>query len=88
MKKHELMPKWLRGFFPKKFTAITISKNTAWYRDFKTLDDESVRRHEEVHMMQYERHGWFLFIIRYLWYTIKHGYWNNPLEIEAREKSK
>ena len=87
MKNHKLMPLWLTLFFPKKFNAITISKKTAWYRDQKTLDRQDVRIHEEVHMDQYERYTWIGFILLYSFYSIKYGYWNNPLEIEAREKT-
>lgn len=25
-----------------------------------------------------------LFAVRYLWWLARHGYWNNPYEIEAR----
>jgi len=85
--KHILMPKFILIFFPKKFNAITISKTIAWYRDKKTLDRQDVRIHEEVHMDQYKRYTWIGFILLYTFYSIKYGYWNNPLEIEAREKT-
>jgi len=38
-------------------------------------------------MDQYERYTWIGFILLYTFYSIKYGYWNNPLEIEAREKT-
>jgi hypothetical protein len=28
--------------------------------------------------------GAIRFYITYLWLTIRHGYWNNPMEVEAR----
>lgn len=83
-----MMPKWLKVFFPKKYKAITVSKDTAWYVDFETLDNQSIRKHEEVHMDQFERYGWFSFVLLYVWYSIRYGYWDNPLEVEARELSK
>lgn len=41
-------------------------------------------RHELKHVEQYQRMGFFSFLIKYLWYSIRHGYYLNPLEIEAR----
>jgi len=85
--KHCLMPRWLRPFFPKRFVAITLSKNLCWYKTQEHLDNEQIRVHEGVHAEQYARHGWIGFVIRYLWFTCRHGYWENPLEVEARNKA-
>lgn len=41
-------------------------------------------RHERKHLEQIERDGRLLFSIRYLYWLARHGYWNNPYEIEAR----
>ncbi len=41
-------------------------------------------RHERAHLEQIERDGRLLFAIKYSWWTLRHGYWNNPYEIEAR----
>ena len=38
-------------------------------------------------MEQYEKYTWLGFIALYTFYSIRYGYWNNPLEIEAREKT-
>ncbi len=46
--------------------------NTAWVK------------HELKHVAQYERMGTWRFLWVYLFYSIKFGYRNNPLEIEAR----
>lgn len=46
--------------------------------------DERLLRHERKHLEQIERDGRLLFSIKYLWWTIHHGYWNNPYEVEAR----
>ena len=81
------MPMFIRGFFSHlPYTAITVSKNTAWYIDYNALDNQTLRKHEEVHMEQFERYGWFLFVIKYIYYSIRYGYWDNPFEVEAREK--
>ena len=48
------------------------------------MDNERLVRHEQAHWAQYERMGFLGFYLTYLWYTIRHGYWNNPMEVEAR----
>jgi hypothetical protein len=40
-----------------------------------------------VHWEQYQRMGVIGFYVTYLWYNIRYGYWNNPMEVEARKKS-
>lgn len=42
-------------------------------------------RHEVMHVLQYEREGFFGFLFKYLWLSIRFGYRQNPFEIEARE---
>lgn len=90
-KQHILMPSFYRGFFDfftrGKFTAITVSKDTAWYLTFVALDNKGLRAHEEVHMDQYAKYGTAKFLALYVWYSIRYGYRNNPFEIEAREVS-
>jgi hypothetical protein len=44
-------------------------------------------RHERIHVMQWWQHWIIGFVILYLYYTLKFGYWDNPLEVEARELS-
>lgn len=46
--------------------------NQAWYR------------HELAHVLQYQKFGMFGFLFRYTWYSIRYGYYHNPLELEAR----
>lgn len=41
--------------------------------------------HEQMHLQQMHRDGWLFFHLRYFYYTIRYGYWNNPYEIEARQ---
>jgi hypothetical protein len=52
------------------------------------IDEELLRKHELVHWEQYKRMGIIKFYATYLYYNIKYGYWNNPMEVEAREKSR
>jgi predicted acyltransferase len=48
------------------------------------LSDEKWVRHELKHVLQYQQNGLFLFVVKYLMYSLKHGYYNNPFEVEAR----
>jgi hypothetical protein len=41
-------------------------------------------RHELCHVRQFREHGFWLFLVKYLWESIRHGYYNNKYEIEAR----
>lgn len=40
--------------------------------------------HELKHVEQYERMGTFRFLLKYFLEHLRRGYWNNPLEAEAR----
>lgn len=42
-------------------------------------------RHEVMHVLQYEREGFFGFLFKYLWLSIRFGYRQNPFELEARD---
>ena len=42
-------------------------------------------KHELCHVQQFKQHGFFMFIIKYLYESIKVGYYNNRYEVEARE---
>ena len=80
---HKLMPKILVPFFPKKFIAITVTGNLSWYRNQEQLDRDSVRKHDDVHQRQIREDGWLKFMILYFYWSWKHGYRQNPYEIEA-----
>jgi len=58
------------------------------YLDPAHLNDESLIRHEMAHIDQIQRDGKIVFALKYMFWTMKYGYWNNPYEIEAREKEK
>lgn len=40
--------------------------------------------HELKHVQQYEQHGVFLFLWKYLLESMRNGYYNNAFEVEAR----
>jgi hypothetical protein len=48
------------------------------------MDDHGLVRHELKHLEQIERDGRVLFMVKYVWWLCRYGYWNNPYEIEAR----
>ena len=48
------------------------------------INEDALVRHEQVHWAQYQRMGAVKFYAAYLWYTLRYGYTNNPLEREAR----
>ena len=48
------------------------------------LQHEKWVLHEIKHIDQYKQHGYIGFLAKYLWESIRHGYYNNKFEIEAR----
>lgn len=64
----------------------TIHLHNTTTEDF--LKDERWVKHERTHIDQYKKYGLLKFLTLYTWYSIKYGYHNNPLEVEAREKEK
>ena len=65
------------------YDGITLPPRAVYIRAEK-LGDERLLRHEGVHWEQYRRMGAFKFYIKYIWYTLRYGYQNNPMEVEAR----
>lgn len=49
------------------------------------LLNEQWVRHEICHIRQFEEHGFAMFIFKYLVESLRHGYYNNKYEIEARQ---
>lgn len=48
------------------------------------LQNEHWLKHELCHVRQFKQHGFFTFILKYLWESIQKGYYNNKYEVEAR----
>ncbi len=48
------------------------------------LEDEAWVKHECCHIEQFRQHGFFPFLLKYLWESIRKGYYRNKYEIEAR----
>ena len=80
---------WVPGF-KKHIVGITIINRIYIRRRFLPLDlcDKKTIRlilHELVHIRQVNRMGAPAFLFFYLW-TLRKGYYDHPLEIEAREE--
>jgi hypothetical protein len=48
------------------------------------LMNESWLKHELCHIRQYRQYGLLNFLLRYLWESLKKGYYQNKYEAEAR----
>lgn len=60
----------------------TIHLHNASKNEF--LQNQRWLKHELCHVRQFQQHGYVLFIIKYLWETVKNGYYYNRFEAEAR----
>lgn len=76
--KKSRLARWL---LPKRFVAITLFGKV--YCRYSVVS-EKLATHELVHVVQQKRLGHLKFLWRYLKCHLKHGYCNNPFEIEAR----
>ena len=47
-------------------------------------NNQRLLRHERKHLEQIESDGRLKFALKYSWLTLRHGYWMNPYEVEAR----
>jgi hypothetical protein len=65
--------------------AITMPWKTIYILDEHKFN-QSLRRHELVHIEQIERDGAVMFSIKYLWWLARYGYWANPYEVDAYAK--
>lgn len=82
---------WIAMLAAKKLhsenVAITIGKKIHLYNVSKHdfLNNEKWLKHELCHIEQFKKYGFFTFIAKYLWESLKVGYYNNEYEVEARK---
>lgn len=82
---------WLARLAAKKLgvdsVAMVLGKTIHLHNTSKTgfLKDERWVKHELCHVQQFKKHGYIGFIIKYTWESIRHGYYNNRFEVEARQ---
>lgn len=69
-----------------KAVAMVLGKTIHLYNttEAEFLQDEKWVKHELCHIKQFKEHGYFFFIIKYIWESIRKGYYNNRFEVEAR----
>jgi hypothetical protein len=69
-----------------KSVAIVIGKTIHLHNTTKEdfLKNKKWLRHELCHIRQFQQHGYWGFILKYLWESIRSGYYNNKYEMEAR----
>ena len=81
---------WLAAIAAKKLdtksVAMVLGKTIHLYGSSKEafLADDNWVKHELCHVKQFKEHGYVLFIIKYLWESLRMGYHNNKYEVEAR----
>ena len=81
---------WIAKLAAKKLqsqnVAIVIGKTIHLYHVSKEnfLKDEKWVKHEICHVNQFKKYGFFNFIFKYLWESMKVGYYENKFEAEAR----
>jgi hypothetical protein len=82
---------WIAQLASKKLgsenVAIVIGNTIHLYNisGNQFLRDKKWVKHEICHLQQFKKYGKFIFIIKYLWESMKKGYYNNKYEVEARK---
>ena len=82
---------WIAKLAAKKLksknVAIVVGKTIHLYNVSRQqfLADEKWLKHELCHLQQFRESGTFIFILKYLWESFKHGYYNNKYEVQARK---
>ena len=81
---------WIAWIAAKKLratgVAIVVGKTIHLHNTSKEefLQNKQWVKHELCHIKQFQEHGYVNFIAKYLWESIRTGYYNNKYEIEAR----
>ena len=82
---------WIAKLAAKKLrsknVAIVIGSTIHLFNVTKQefLQNEKWVKHEMCHLKQFKKHGHFIFILKYLWESMRHGYHQNKYEQEARK---
>ncbi|MBZ4189678.1 DUF4157 domain-containing protein [Niabella beijingensis] len=86
IKENSWIARLAAGKLKSKNVALVIGRTIYLYGATKAafLADERWVRHELKHIEQYQRYGLLRFLFKYLVESVKHGYYNNVLEKEAR----
>lgn len=87
LKENSLLAKIAAWKMSAKQLALVLGKTIHLHNITITefIENPRLVRHELKHVEQYQRMGVPVFLWIYLWYSIRYGYYNNPLEKEARQ---
>lgn len=66
-----------------RWAGVAVPPFGAWIEPAH-LDNAALVRHELRHLEQAREMGVLRWYVTYLWYTLRYGYRNNPLEADAR----
>jgi hypothetical protein len=81
---------WLAKIAAKKLRSSSVAMvlgNTIHLHNTSKeefLQDKKWLKHELCHIEQFKKHGYIIFLVKYLWESLKKGYYNNKYEAEAR----
>jgi hypothetical protein len=81
-----IIAKWvilLARVFTPKTVGVTIFPFIFFYPPEYAVY-QSLLKHERQHLKQWLRYLWIGFPFVYIYQYLRYGYWNMPLEIEAR----
>ena len=82
---------WLAKIAAKKLgtnaVAMVLGSTIHLYNTSREefLQNEKWVKHELCHIRQFKQHGYVIFTIKYLWESLRKGYYNNKYEAEARQ---
>jgi len=67
--------------------AMVLGKTIHLYNTTEAdfLKDKRWVKHELCHIKQFAQHGYIGFLVKYLWESLRKGYYNNRFEVEARQ---
>ena len=86
IKENSIFAKLAAKKLRKSNMAIVIGKTIHLYGSTKEnfLSNPKWLKHEVCHVKQFREHGFIPFLVKYLWESIRKGYYNNKYEVEAR----
>ncbi len=82
---------WLAKIAAKKLdtnaVAMVLGRTIHLYNTNREefLQNEKWIKHELCHIRQFKQHGFVFFTVKYLWESLRKGYYNNKYEAEARQ---
>lgn len=65
-----------------RWAGVALPPFGAWIEP-RYMNDQALVRHELRHLEQAREMGTLRFYATYLWYAVRYGYRNNPLELDA-----